>query len=780
MLKQALLIFIGCIFCGCLFAGTPHHFSSSHGRDKYFKELLLRVELNHQEKSEIALALQDRYQHLYVSRDDLNYWQFKPLLALPSLYKGKAYYALDSIVGLRHQFDAPHMVLRLYAPPTLFKKHDYYLPDAKLKPSQPKTVGGYFNYDLNAPPDVQHFQVNGLFSIGMFGPFGVMNSDLLAVNELPEGENPSAGRGVTRLNTTFTLDSPEKMSSIRLGDSYTQPGMWGNVVGFAGFQIGTKFSTQPRFVSYPLPSIEGTARMPSVVDLYINNALVYRREVPTGAFDINALPALNGQGEMSLVTTDLLGRQQVVALPYYASSNLLRPGLDDYSASIGFVRKNFGIKSNEYGDILVAGTLRRGVTDTFTGEAHGALTTKNQAIGIGATNLIGQLGLVDTSVAISHRENGSFGALVDVGVERTSPKLNVGGDVTFTTNSFEQLGQGELRPPPKVQGTFFVGFPLKNKQSLGVTVVSQINHDSNPSVTLLSASYNALAFKSLNVAFSGLTNLGGTRTRGVFLTVSKHMNKHDAASINANNQNNKGQVGFQYNHNSGNQRGLDYYVSALPGTNSNVQGGASMAFDFAEFSAQAAYQQSDTDVRLNASGGVAYFQGQWAFTRRITSSFGVVQVPGYEGIGVYVENQLVAHTNHNGYAFIPYLRAYDDNVLSIDAADLPLDATIENVELHAVPYYHSAVFMAFDVHPDNDALITLVNPKQQVIPAGAVVKREDGEGTFPVGDDGEVYLSGLKSSNRFIATWDGNRCSFTINYLQSENPLPNLGRHVCQ
>ena len=46
---------------------------------------------------------------------------------------------------------------------------------------------------------------------------------------------------------------------------------------------------------------------------------------------------------------DLLGREQVISQPYYASSLLLREGLIDDSNEIGFVRNDFGIRSNDYG-----------------------------------------------------------------------------------------------------------------------------------------------------------------------------------------------------------------------------------------------------------------------------------------------------------------------------------------------------------------------------------------------------------------------------------------------
>lgn len=547
--------------------------------------------------------------------------------------------------------------------------------------------------------------------------------------------NPN--RGAIRLNTTWTIDKPEKMLSYRVGDSITQPGMWGNAVAFGGFQVSTNFATQPRFITNPLPTIAGEAVLPSTVDLYINNALVYQRKVPPGPFDINALPVLNGQGEVSLISRDLLGRERVIAVPYYASSNLLKPGLKDYSFEMGFVRNNFGISSNDYGRFVLVTTVRQGLTEHFTHEIHASILRQNQAIGMGGTYLIGNLGLIDGSVAISHNANG-LGALVDMGLERNSQTFNFGADVTLTTAKFNQLGQSTLNPQPKVQGTAFLGIPVKNRDSLGVSVVSQV-YRSQPSTTLLSATYTKAIENHWNIIFSALSNLGGQRTQAVFLTLTRRIGRQNTATVNGNNQNGANQMGFQFNHNSATRNGLDYYASALPGESGNVQGGANIAYEFGDFSAQIAHQQNQTSYTLNGSGSLAYLGGQWRFTRRITNSFGVV--PGFEGVGVYVDNQLVAHTNNQGYAFIPDLRAYDANRLSIDPRALPMNAQVKQTVLHAVPYYHSGVLMTFDVHPDKDALFQLILPNGDNIPAGALVQIKGQNTQFPVAYNGEVYVT---------------------------------------
>ena len=59
----------------------------------------------------------------------------------------------------------------------------------------------------------------------------------------------------------------------------------------------------------------------------------------------------------------------------------------DYSYELGFVRRNFGIDSNNYGRLMAVGTHRLGFTEKFTGEIHGELLGNQQSVGLGGVFL---------------------------------------------------------------------------------------------------------------------------------------------------------------------------------------------------------------------------------------------------------------------------------------------------------------------------------------------------------------------------------------------------------
>jgi outer membrane usher protein len=151
-----------------------------------------------------------------------------------------------------------------------------------------------------------------------------------------------------------------QLTRLRFGDAISGASSWGGVVRFGGVQWATDFSLQPGFMTSPRPGISGESSLPSTVELYVDNLLRMRREVPSGPFTIQDLPVINGQGDAQLVVRDILGREQVITKPFFTSSRLLKQGLQSYSYELGFVRRNFGIDSNNYGRLMAVGTHRLG------------------------------------------------------------------------------------------------------------------------------------------------------------------------------------------------------------------------------------------------------------------------------------------------------------------------------------------------------------------------------------------------------------------------------------
>ena len=94
--------------------------------------------------------------------------------------------------------------------------------------------------------------------------------------------------------------------------------------------------------------------MPSTLEVYTQNVKTYSSDIPAGPFELANLPVITGSGEAQVVIRDTLGRETRTTLPFYTSSEQLGKGLIDFSAEVGFPRRNYGSESNDYASDVFA------------------------------------------------------------------------------------------------------------------------------------------------------------------------------------------------------------------------------------------------------------------------------------------------------------------------------------------------------------------------------------------------------------------------------------------
>ena len=204
--------------------------------------------------------------------------------------------------------------------------------------------------------------VSGLFQPRVFGPLGIVSGGL--VTQTNDGLY-----GTRRLDTTWSYTDPGTMRTYAAGDIITGGLSWTRPVRLGGVQMKRDFSLRPDLVTFPVPTISGSAAVPSTVDLFVDNARRFSGEVPAGPFQITNLPVVTGQGSARLVVRDVQGQEVVSESAFFASPQLLAEGLIDYALEAGFARRFYAIRSFDYDDrFMGSATLRYGLTDVLTVE----------------------------------------------------------------------------------------------------------------------------------------------------------------------------------------------------------------------------------------------------------------------------------------------------------------------------------------------------------------------------------------------------------------------------
>lgn len=751
-----------------VFAQTVTTFPISR-QESSIQELLLAVYINQENLQETVVLLKTQG-NLLASAADLARWRL-PLPPQPTLsYQNQDYYDLQSLAGISYKIDEPTQSLWINAKSGVFPSTRIDGSSSEPAQSTPSSLGGFINYDIyGQSTELEPLRVDSLTEVGFFNGWGVGVSNFLA-------QNISEDARLIRLDSTWTVDRPDQMASFRIGDAVSNGGAWGRPVRFAGIQWATNFQTQPGFITFPMPSIGGQAALPSLVDVYIDNIRLLNRKVQPGPFTFNNIPAITGLREMRLVVRDILGREQTITQPYYASPELLQKNLHEFSYEVGSLRQNYGLTSNDYGDWFAAGTHRLGLNDNFTGEWHAELLQDQQNIGLGGAFLSPLTGVLDAAAAGSLSRKGA-GSLLSLGWQRQTSRLSFGGRAQFASRGFAQLGLDPYRPAPRLLSSLHLGLATAKYGNVNISHIYQDYRDQDD-VSLINLNYN-LSFKNgWFLSLSAFDSLSDDN-KGITLTLSHTLGDRTNANLTAGRQNDSATALVQVQRNLPPGSGVGYRLLAGYDGAERIESGVTVQNDVGTYSLEGALFQDQYQVRGSASGGLAVMGGDAFLSRRLNSSFAVVQVPDYSNVRVYAENQLVATTNTWGNALVPSLRPYQENHIRIEQADLPLDTQIDTLSINAAPYFRSGFLLTFPVRHSRGATLKIRLDNGEALASGALVKIVGGREEFPVALQGAVYITGLAPSNRLRVLWRGQSCEFEVFFPETEEPLPDLGTFTC-
>lgn len=734
------------------------------------QESWLEVYINHESVGTV-LVLQDAAGRVLISGKDLAQWRIHTDGWI-ALHHGSAnYYPLEAIKGLSYRIEKSSQSLWLDVSADLFEMTRFNGTTRGLVEPAPSPPGAFLNYDFYFNRSQgQRVNSSAFVESGVFGGWGSAINTLLA--RRIDGQNQTV-----RLDTTWTYDRPSTMASIRLGDDISGNSSWGRSVRFGGVQWATNFATQPSFITLPMPTLGGFAATPSAVDLYVNNILRLKRDVPSGPFSIQDLPVMTGQGEIRMVVRDLLGREQVVSEPFYASSGMLAKGLRDFSYEAGFERENYSLDSDDYGRFVAVVTERRGISDTFTGELHAEVLGDQQTFGVGGSYLLSTAGVLTASVAGSRRAAGS-GGLVSLGFQHQTGRLSYGLRTQLTSSRFIQLGYDSKYLPPRQTSTAFVSLGTHGFGSFGINFAHQDFRD-REGLELIGTSYSRQVWQWGYLAFSAQHIFGDMPETLFSLSFTMPFGERSSASFGAQTQGGSSHGALSLQKNLPVGTGVGYRVQTGMSASDPRQAGISLQNDVGTYALDVGESQDEQGYRASVRGGIALLGGRPFLTRNINDSFAVVQVPGYANVRVYADNHQVASTDAGGYALVPQLRPYQRNPIRIEQADLPMDATIGSLAMDAVPYKNGALVLKFPVTRSRGAVLTVVLGNGKFLPPGAEVSLGNRSESFPVGMRGEVYLTGLANSNTAHISWPGHGCDLVFDLPETNDPLPHLGPLTC-
>ncbi len=740
---------------------------SEAARDVY--PALLEAVVNGQAGAEPILFLRDADGRLYASAATFSAWRMRLPSSVGISHDGETYHLLDG-ADLRVELNEAEQAVRVEAATALFELQQASLVSAVDLPMSAPSAGAFFNYDMFLEHVEGQTNVTGAFQAGWFTRRGVGETSFVAA--VGDGENR-----LVRLETAWTVDRPDRATSIRIGDSVTFSGPGAVPVRFAGVQYHRNYAVQPGFLTMPLPTGAGTAAAPSVVDIYVNNALQSSQQVGAGPFELSNIPVQSGGGTVQIVVRDLLGREFVSEQAYYASAQMLRRGLHDFSYEAGFVREGFGRRSADYGEFFASTSHRYGLSDRITVEGHAEASESIQMAGAAFSLLAFDLGQVGASASVSHSDQG-VGYRLAGSFERQTRRWAMGVRAEYSSAEYEAIGLGDHHLPPRltVQAFTDVNFGVG---SIGFNVTHRSLRDrESETVAGATASLRAGPWGSVQL-FARRVVAGRAETvMGAHFAVALGGRRSISATLEHDRHGANGYMSYQNDAPAG--EGGGYRVAASFGAVDSVEASYVHNFRQASVVAHASHSNGRNGVRLSAAGSLGLLGGHGFAARSLGESFARVEVEGHEGVRVYADNQLIGTTDRNGAVLVPMMRAYDVNLIRIEEADLPLDVRIDTVERQIRPFARAGTRIRFDAKRERGVLLSLRLADGSVLPAGAALKVVGRDDMYVIASDGEAYLPDLVGTVTLQAMWDGKICHVVAEVPDNDDPQPHLGPLVCQ
>ncbi|OOG54787.1 fimbrial assembly protein [Polaromonas sp. C04] len=687
---------------------------------------------------------------------------------------------LQSLAGLQVQYDAQQQRVLLTAPLSLLKLPETALTVPGITPHRVTTSPGLLlNYDLyGTQGEGSAASLSAFTELRAFGAWGVASST--ALSQQTRADGGAWQRQSVRLDTAWSQSWPDKLLTLRVGDTLTDALTWTRATRIGGLQIGSNFALQPYQITTPVPALLGSATLPSQLDLYVNGMRQFNGQVPAGPFQLNTLPNISGAGNAQVVLTDAFGRSTTLNFSLYGTQQLLKQGLSSWSVELGRVRQNYGLVSNDYGrDLVASGTWRYGLSNSFTVETHAEATAGLASAGAGGAWLLGRAGVLTGSLAHSGG-SGQSGSQLGLGYNWTDSRFNVAFSGTRTEGAYQDVAALYGSLPARASGSATVGYNTDHIGSFSLSYLSQ-QYPGQTASRYASAGWFKSLGRATTLSVTANQDLVNRNLRGVFVNLTWALDARTSVSTGLQHDNTGNFVTASTSRATPSEGGWGWNAALRQGDDQNGgQGELDYLGRWGRYTAGVSAFNGTRYAYGDANGALVFMGGHPFAARQINDAFALVSTDGVPGVPVLLENRPVGSTDGNGQLLVTPLNAYQNNKLGIDPMNLPADLRIDRVDAIATPGDRAGTLVEFGITPVRSASVTLVDATGKPLALGSRVQVNGQPGTALVGYDGDVYFDTLAAHNVVAVHTPQGICSARFDYHKdASGGIPQIGPLSC-
>ncbi|PRA16829.1 MULTISPECIES: fimbria/pilus outer membrane usher protein [Pseudomonas] len=579
------------------------------------------------------------------------------------------------------------------------------------------------------------------------------------------------GSGYQSSSTYVQRELSPLRSQLVVGEIFT-PGELFDSVRLRGASLFSDDRMLPDSQTGFAPVVRGIAETNARVTVRQRGVLLDEVSVAPGPFVLNDLFPTGYGGDLTVTVTEADGRQREFIVPFAANANLLRAGYSRYALSVGQLDE-IGLR---HPPTLMQATYQHGLSNLLTGYTGAVVGEdyQSQLVGAAFNTPLGALSLdlTNSSAKLSGHE-----AREGRSVQLRYSKNFTDTGTHFALGAYRYSTEGFLSvaDAARVRGLAIDGLNLDNVSRLRDRMDISLNQSlGNGSVYLTGSSQNYWNRKSGNLTFTtGYTS----SWKGLHYTVSAQRTK-DLLSDRVDKQVELSlsfplgsgaraptltSAAYRGNQSSGERVNLggslgerSEFTYGVGGTRTQGSGNATsadMKYQASHGVLSAGYGQSNSHraASFGMTGGVVVHAGGVTFAPELGDTLGIVQASDAQG--ARINGNHGAQVGGNGYAIVPHLTPYRQNVVELDPKDLSVDVELKTAAQNVAPRAGSVVKLHFDTVSGQAILITALREDGGALPFGSDVFDEDGASVGIVGQGGKAFVRVARTQGRLTVKW---------------------------
>ncbi|WLI07148.1 fimbrial biogenesis outer membrane usher protein [Pseudomonas sp. FP597] len=548
------------------------------------------------------------------------------------------------------------------------------------------------------------------------------------------------------------------------------------------------------------PVVRGIAETNARVTVRQRGVLLDEVSVPPGPFVLNDLFPTGYGGDLNVTVTEADGRQREFIVPFAANANLLRPGNRRYALSVGQLDE-IGLR---HPPTLMQATYQHGLSNLLTGYTGTVVGQdyNSQLLGAAFNTPLGALSF-DLTRSSAHLPG--HGSRDGQSVQLRYSKNFADTGTHFALGAYRYSTEGFLSvaDAARVRDLALDGRSLDNVSRLRDRMDISLNQSlGNGSVYLTGSSQNywnrkggnltfttgyAASWKGLHYTVSAQRThdlLSGQVDKQIDLTLSLPLGSTPRSptlttSAYRGNQSSGERVslGGSLGERSEFTYGVDTSRSQGNGnaTSADVKYQASVGVLSASYGQSNAYRSTS----LGMTGGIVAHAGGVTFAPELGDTLGIVQAPDAQGARINGNHS--AQVGKSGFAVVPHLTPYRQNVVELDPKDLSVDVELKSAAQNVAPRAGSVVKLQFETVSGQALLITALREDGSPLPFGSDVFDEDGASVGVVGQGGKAFVRVARSQGHLMVQWGPHAdAKCRVSYDLSTKPSSETAKRLLQ